>query len=68
MSDWQINNLLCDPEKEEPLSYGEALTHVWKLRGYSDDEVDQIVRWKQEGITDEVLWDRIKESIGARES
>lgn len=68
MTDWQIEHLLCEKPKEDPPSYDELMSHVWKLRGYTEDEINQIIEWKKEEITDEVLWDRIKEAFGGGES
>ena len=68
MSDWQIEHLLCEAPKGEQLNYDEIMVHTWKLRGYDEDQIDQIIAWKKEEITDEVLWDRIKEAFGGGES
>ena len=69
MTDWQINNLLCDPEDEqgEVLSYPEILRHVWTLRGYTEDEVDQILHWQQvDQMDDARLWAKMEEEGIAR--
>ena len=67
MSDWQICHLLCEPQKEEPAPYNEVFFYAWKLRGYTEDEIEQIWQWNQvEKLSDEETWEKIKEAGFAR--
>lgn len=63
MSDWQIKNLLCEQkaEEKEVKTYDEIFWHVYRLRGYSDSEIETIHRWKMvDGLDDKELYEKMR--------
>ena len=71
MTDWQIDNLLCEliEEEKEVVSYPELFTTIWKMRGYNESEISQIYQWRvTENLDDVVVWNKMVEAGFARES
>lgn len=69
LTDWQIRNLLNEPKEEEKevLDFPDVLKHVWRLRGYDDDEIEMILHWSQvDKLDDDQLRAKMEETGIAR--
>lgn len=64
MTDWQIAHLLCDPDESgtgETMPYEDLFWYSYRIRGYTDADIEKIWQWYNEGVGDEVLCKRLQE-------